>query len=154
LADSEDPGAPQDDAAGPTSDSDAVDGSDDEDGQPVVSMVVDHSPDSARLILFSSPTFLSDTAIGLATEATQSRYLAPLTLIQNAIDWSLEDRGLLALRGRGQYSRLLEPIGREQRILLETLNYILALGGLGLVYLAHRTLRRRRARALAAMLEG
>ncbi|NBC48926.1 MAG: ABC transporter permease subunit [Gammaproteobacteria bacterium] len=122
--------------------------------QPVISTVVDHSPASARLILLGSSSFLSDTAITLATEATQSRYRAPLTLIQNAIDWSLEDRGLLALRGRGQYGRLLEPVGREQRILLESLNYLLALGGLGLVYALHRSLRRRRERRLARMLEG
>ena len=116
--------------------------------------VVEHSPSSARLILLSSSSFLSDTAISLATEATQSRYLAPLTLIQNAIDWSLEDPGLLALRGRGQYNRLLKPVGREQRILLETLNYLLALGGLALVFALHRLLHRRREKALAAILEG
>jgi len=121
---------------------------------PRLAGVVEHSPSSARLILLGSSSFLSDTAISLASEATQSRYLAPLTLIQNAIDWSLEDRGLLALRGRGQYSRLLEPVGREQRMLLETLNYLLALGGLALVFALHRLLRRRREQALAAILEG
>ncbi len=121
---------------------------------PVISGVVEHSPSTARLILLGSPSFLSDTAIGLATEATQSRYLAPLTLVENAIDWSLEDRGLLALRGRGQYSRLLEPVGREQRILIEALNYLLALGGLALIYALHRRLRHRREQALAAILEG
>ncbi|MEA1049211.1 Gldg family protein [Lamprobacter modestohalophilus] len=120
---------------------------------PRLSSVVEHSPSSARLILFGSSSFLSDTAISLATEATQSRYLAPLTLIQNAIDWSLEDRGLLTLRGRGQYNSLLEPVGREQRILLETLNYLLALGGLALVFALHRRLHRRREQALAAILE-
>jgi ABC-2 type transport system permease protein len=77
-----------------------------------------------------------------------------LTLVENAIDWSLEDRGLLALRGRGQYSRLLEPVGREQRILIEALNYLLALGGLALIYALHRRLRHRREQALAAILEG
>ncbi|WP_462322404.1 Gldg family protein [Halochromatium sp.] len=121
---------------------------------PRLAGVVEHSPSSARLILLGSSSFLSDTAISLATEANQSRYLAPLTLIQNAIDWSLEDRGLLALRGRGQYSRLLEPVGREQRILLETLNYLLALGGLALVFVLHRLLHQRRERSLAAILEG
>jgi ABC-2 type transport system permease protein len=45
-------------------------------------------------------------------------------------------------------------VGREQRILLETLNYLLALGGLMLVYALHRRLHRRRERALAAILEG
>jgi ABC-2 type transport system permease protein len=116
--------------------------------------VVERSPSSARLILIGSSTFLSDTAISLATEATRTRYLKPLELIQNAVEWSLEDRGLLALRGRGQFGRLLEPVGRQQRMLIEYLNYALALGGLVLVYWLHRMLQRRRERAYAEILAG
>ncbi len=123
-------------------------------GRQVVSPVVEHSPASARLIVFGSDSFLSDTAISLATEATQSRYLKPLELVQNAVDWSLEDRGLLALRGRGQFSRLLAPVGRQERIFWESLNYALAAAGLVLVYWLHRVLRRRREAALSAMLVG
>ena len=119
---------------------------------PVVSAVVEHSPPSARLMVLGSDSFLSDTAISLATEATQSRYLKPLELVQNAVEWSLEDRGLLALRGRGQFSRLLEPVGRQARMFWESLNYAWAAIGLGLVYWLHRRLRRRRERTLAAML--
>jgi len=121
---------------------------------PVISAVVDRSPASARLVLIGSSSFLTDTAISLASEATQSRYLKPLELVQNTLDWSLEDRGLLELRGRGQFSRLLDPVGREGRMFWEYLNYVLALGGLALVYLLHRVLRKRRERAYAAMLEG
>ena len=120
----------------------------------VVSTVVEHSPASARLILIGSSTFLSDTAISLATEATQTRYLKPLELVQNAVEWSLEDRGLLALRGRGQFGRMLEPVGREGRMLWEYLNYALALGGLALVYWLHRRLHRRRELAYAEALAG
>jgi ABC-2 type transport system permease protein len=138
----------------PESDSDA-----DEDAEnpeaakpPVISSVIDSSPESARLILIGSSSFLGDTAISLANEATQSRYLKPLELVQNAIDWSLEDRGLLSLRGQGQFGRLLDPIGREARLFWETLNYLLALGGLALVYALHRRARARRARYHAAIL--
>ncbi|MBK1647819.1 Gldg family protein [Rhabdochromatium marinum] len=120
----------------------------------VISGVIDHSPAAARLILIGSSSFLTDTAISLASEATQSGYLKPLEFIQNAVEWSLEDRGLLALRGRGQFSRLLEPVGRDSRMFWEYFNYILALGGLALVYVAHRKLRQRKERAQAAMLEG
>jgi ABC-2 type transport system permease protein len=119
---------------------------------PVVSGVVETSPASGRLILIGSSTFLSDTAISLATEATQSRYLKPLELIQNAVDWSLEDQGLLTLRGRGQFNRLLEPVGREGRIFWESLNYVLALAGLALVYWLYRRARIRRERLDAEIL--
>jgi ABC-2 type transport system permease protein len=125
-----------------------------EEKAPVISGVVESSPASARLILIGSSTFLSDTAIGLATEATRNRYLKPLELIQNAVDWSLEDQSLLTLRGRGQFSRLLEPVGREGRVFWEALNYLLALAGLALVYWLYRRARIRRERADTDMLAG
>jgi ABC-2 type transport system permease protein len=124
----------------------------DDDAESAVPAVVEHSPSSARLILIGSSSFLSDTAISLATEATQTQYLQPLELVQNAIEWSLEDRGLLTLRGRGQFSRLLEPISRGQRMFWEYLNYVLAAAGLALVYALHRLLRRRRERAYDLLL--
>ena len=120
--------------------------------KPVISGVIDSSPSSARLILLGSDAFLTDTAISLASEATQTRYQKPLELIQNAVEWSLEDRGLLALRGRGQYSRLLEPVGRGEQMFFEYLNYALALAGLGLLYLLARQSRARRERTLARYL--
>ncbi len=120
--------------------------------KPVVSGVIESSPASARLILIGSDAFLTDTAISLASEATQTRYQKPVELIQNAVEWSLEDRGLLALRGRGQYSRLLEPVGRGERMFFEYLNYALALGGLGLLYLLARQSRARRERTLGRYL--
>ena len=120
--------------------------------KPVISSVVESSPESARLILIGSSSFLTDTAISLANEATQSRYLKPLELVQNAVEWSLEDRGLLTLRGRGQFSRLLDPISQQGRMFWESLNYILALGGLVLVYWLYRGARARRQRDYAAIL--
>ncbi|MBK1645342.1 ABC transporter permease [Thiocapsa imhoffii] len=119
---------------------------------PVLSTVIENSPSSARLILIGSSTFLSDTAISLATEATQNRYLKPLELIQNAVETALEDQGLLTLRGRGQFSRLLEPLGREGRILWEALNYLLAFAGLALVFWIYRQMRRRHDQANAKLL--
>jgi ABC-2 type transport system permease protein len=110
----------------------------------VVPGVMDSSPASARVILIGSASFLTDAALGLATQATQTVYTKPLELIQNAVEWSLEDRGLLALRGRGQYSRLLMPLGPNERLFWEGLNYALALAGLALVYLLHRRARARR----------
>jgi ABC-2 type transport system permease protein len=118
----------------------------------VVSGVIESSPPSARLILIGSASFLTDTAISLASEATQTRYQKPIELIQNAVEWSLEDRGLLALRGRGQYSRLLEPLSREGRMFFEYLNYALALAGVGLLYWFARRARTRRDQAQALYL--
>jgi ABC-2 type transport system permease protein len=118
----------------------------------VVSGVVESSPASAKLILVGSASFLTDTAISLATEATRTVYTKPLELIQNAVDWSLEDRALLALRGRGQYSRLLVPLDRGEQMFWEYLNYALALGGLLLVYGLYRRSRQKRQRHYQALM--
>jgi ABC-2 type transport system permease protein len=120
--------------------------------QPVISGVVESSPASAKLILIGSASFLTDTAISLATEATRTVYTKPLELIQNAVDWSLEDRGLLALRGRGQYSRLLVPLDRGEQVFWEYLNYGLALAGLALVYWLHRRSRIKREKHYQALM--
>jgi ABC-2 type transport system permease protein len=119
---------------------------------PVISRVVESSPASARLILLGSSSFLTDPAISLANEATQSRYLKPIELMQNAVEWSLEDRGLLSLRGRGQFGRLLEPLSQQGRFFWESLNYLLALSGLGLVYWLYRSTRKRREHLYSAIL--
>jgi len=126
-----------------------------EEDKPTISGVVETSPPSARLILIGSASFLTDTAISLATEATRTVYTKPLELIQNAVDWSLEDRGLLSLRGRGQYSRLLKPLDRGQQLFWEYLNYALALAGLALVYGLHlRSRQKRRSHYAAVMSSG
>jgi ABC-2 type transport system permease protein len=104
--------------------------------------------------VIGSGSLLSDAALKLTAEATRTQYDKPLQFIENAIDWSLEDRGLLVLRGRGQYSRMLEPMSSEQQRFWEYLNYALALAGLGVVA-GWRALARRRRRAdQAALLAG
>ena len=119
---------------------------------PIISGVVESSPASAKLILIGSASFLTDTAISLATEATRTLYTKPVELVQNSVDWALEDRGLLALRGRGQYSRLLEPLDRGGQMFWEYLNYALALAGLALVYWLHRRSRLARQRRYAVLM--
>ncbi|MEA3275377.1 MAG: Gldg family protein [Pseudomonadota bacterium] len=138
LAEEPEEEATPEDTSGPEEDKQEV--------PPVISGVVKSSPASARLIVIGSPSFLTDTAISLATEATRSLYTKPVELIQNAVDWSLVDRGLLALRGHGQFSRLLMPLDREDQIFWEYLNYALALAGLALVYWLHRRSRAKRQR--------
>lgn len=118
--------------------------SSDKQGPPRVTGVIDHSPKSARLMLFGSATFASDTALSLATSATQTRYLGPVQLIQNAVDWSLEDPALLAIRGRSEFARMLRPLDHDAQLFWEYLNYALALLGLLIVYMVQRQLRARR----------
>ena len=103
-----------------------------------ITRMIERSPESARIILFASNTFLSDEMLNLATSGLGTRYLNPVQLVENAIDWSLEDRGLLSIRGRAHFSRTLDPLARESQVFWEYLNYGLALLGLLLVWLVHR----------------
>ena len=119
----------------------------------VIGRVLERSPDSARIILLASNTFLTDTSLDLASGAGGSRYLNPLQLVANCIDWSLEDRDLLSIRGRGHFARTLLPMDKDERMLWEYLNYGLAAVGLLAVWGVHRAIRaglRRREQMLIA----
>ncbi|MCZ6875011.1 MAG: Gldg family protein, partial [bacterium] len=108
------------------------------DQKPVISRVIGRSPESARLILFASNTFLTDSALDLASSGLRTRYLNSVQLVENAVDWSLEDRDLLGIRGRAHFSRTLPSLNRPAQVFWEYLNYGLALIGLLLVWLIRR----------------
>jgi ABC-2 type transport system permease protein len=118
----------------------------------VITRVIDRSPASARIIVFASSSFLTDTMLDLASSGTGTRYLKPVQLVENAIDWSLEDRGLLAIRGRAHFSRTLKPLDRESQLFWEYLNYGLPLLGLLLIALIRRQTNKRAATRYAAVL--
>jgi ABC-2 type transport system permease protein len=123
------------------------------DEKATITGVIGRSPESARIILIGSSSFLSDDVLSLVSEMDRTQYLTPLNFAQNLVDWSLEDRNLLALRARGgQFSRTLSPVKSGSQATWEYLNYALALLGLGLVYLVHRTSRRATRRKYLAML--
>lgn len=119
----------------------------------VISKQLDKSPESARIILFSSSTFLSDSLLGIGSTVNRTAYLAPVQLIANSVDWSLEDRGLLAIRGRSHFSRPLLPMDKDLQVIFEYLNYGLAFFGLFLVWLVRRRLVRGREKQHMALLQ-
>ncbi len=88
---------------------------------------IDKSPESARLFVFGSNTFLSDQTLSMIGSAAGTVYGNSLQLVANAVDWSLEDRGLLAIRSRGHFNRTLPPLPEAERMTLEYSNYGIAL---------------------------
>ena len=107
-----------------------------------ITSVIDHSPDSARLILVSSSTFFADQTESLISQSLGTHYVKPTEFAQNVIDWSLEDQGLLGIRSRGHFARTLVPLERDTQAFWEYLNYGLAVGGLALVWFLNRRRRR------------
>lgn len=110
------------------------------------------SPNSARLVVFGSTEFIDDALLQLSQSISGDRYLYNLQLVQNAVDWSVEDQDLLSIRSRGTFARLLEPLSKGQETLWEGLNYgvaLLALAAIGVVW----TMRRRREQPMALVEE-
>ncbi|MBY4677027.1 Gldg family protein [Marinobacterium arenosum] len=126
-----------------TADEDADDAS----HTPAPTGVIERSPESARIILFGSNDFLSDQVLQLVGAGDGIRDLSGLQLMANAVDWSLEDRALLAIRGRSHFNRTLPPLDADSQLTWEYLNYglaVLALGGVALLQRQRMKSRRRR----------
>ncbi|NJN81024.1 MAG: hypothetical protein HC802_01205 [Caldilineaceae bacterium] len=102
---------------------------------------IDQSPESARLVVFGSGDFLNDTVFSISSQISFDRYLNSLQLLQNAVDWSVEDLDLLDIRARGSYARVLEPLETSEESFWEIINYgvvLLALLAIGLIWAARR----------------
>jgi ABC-2 type transport system permease protein len=112
----------------------------------VVTSVIEHSPESARIILFASNDFLSDQVIQLAEASTNREQLNGLQLMQNTVDFSVADQNLLGIRSRGHFNRTLPPLQADQRLFLESGNYVLAIVFLLALAGLQHYLRRKKAR--------
>ncbi len=124
----------------------AATGAEGEENKPdqIIARMIDISPDSARIMVFGSNAFLSDTILGIGSSVMRTTYLGPVEMMANAVDWSLEDRGLLSIRGRSHFSRMLYPLSRESQLFWEYLNYGLAALGLVLIWLIKSRIRKRK----------
>jgi ABC-2 type transport system permease protein len=100
--------------------------------QPVVG-TIDASPTSSRLVVIGSGEFVDDIVLEISQSQFPDRYRNNLQLLQNAVDWGVEDEDLLSIRSRGTYVRLLRPMleGEQQR--WEFGNYAVALLGLAVI---------------------
>ena len=125
-----------------------------EEPEPVVTGMIDKSPESARIILIGSNEAFTDQTLQLSRAAANDRFVNSLEFLENVVDWALEDRALLSIRSRAHFARTLVPMTREQKAFWEYLNYGIVLLGLVLIYGGHRyhlrRLRDRYERMLAA----
>ena len=119
-----------------------------------ITSVIDHSAASARIMVIASNEFANDQALRISASSGTTKYLNSLQLVENTLDWSLEDRALLSTRGRGQFSRTLEPMEATKQLHWEIGNYVLISLGLLLVLGIFKAIRAKGfARERAVMLE-
>ena len=96
---------------------------------PQTGSVIEASPDTARLVVIGSSEFLTDMVFQISGSMSGDRYLNSLQLLQNAVDWSVEDLDLLGIRARGASARVLKPMAAGDQTVWEVLNYGIALAG-------------------------
>ena len=106
--------------------------------------VIEQSPGDTKLAVIGSGIFLADSVIDLQTQAMGTRYLSSLQFIQNLVDRLFEEPGLLALRGRGDYARMLDPLTRNQQQVREMVAIGAMFAGVLLLFLLARLQERRR----------
>lgn len=109
-----------------------------------IGSVIQRSPESARIIVFSSNDFLSDPVVSMAGMANGGQYLNSLQLMANTLDWALEDEGLMSIRARSNFNRTLPTLEQSTQAFWEYLNYALALVALVLVGLVQYRVKRAR----------
>jgi ABC-2 type transport system permease protein len=88
---------------------------------------IEVSPETARLVVIGSAEFIDDVILELSANIMGERYLNSLQLMQNAIDWSVEDLDLLSIRSRGTQAKVLKPMDEGEQSMWEGLNYAVAL---------------------------
>ncbi len=96
--------------------------------------VLEKSPDNARLVVIGSVEFLEDFALQLSANLSQDYYMNNLRLVQNAVNWAVEDEDLLAIRSRGSATHILRPLTEQQSTFWEVLSYLATLALLAVVY--------------------
>lgn len=111
-----------------------------------VNSVIKLAPDSARIILFSANDLVQDQVLQLIGGISQANYLNSLQLLVNSIDWSLEDRGLMSIRSRGNFNRTLPPMDHNEQLFWEYSNYGFAFVMLAGIAYWERQRRRRKHR--------
>ena len=106
--------------------SDSGESTDDETAE-VIASVIEKSPESSRLLIFSSNDFLSDQTLQMVGSSEGTLYLNSPQMIVNFVDWALEDESLTSIRARGNFNRTLDFQDETAQQIFEYLNYFLAI---------------------------
>lgn len=86
---------------------------------------INQSTGDSRLVVFGSSGFIDDLPLQLSSQLTQDYVVNNLRLLQNAVDWSVEDTDLLSIRSRGSATRVLIPLDTQQQTFWEVSIYII-----------------------------
>ncbi|PIE18585.1 MAG: ABC transporter permease [Proteobacteria bacterium] len=97
------------------------------------SRVIARAPKQARLAVIGTADMVDDQVLSISRQSGGERFINNLRLVQNLVDWAVADTDLLSIRSRGTYARTLRPLEPGEGRSWETINYLIALLGLGLL---------------------
>ena len=86
---------------------------------------ISQSSPNGRLVVFGSAGFIDDFPLQLSSRLTQDYVVNNLRLLQNAVDWSVEDTDLLSIRSRGSATRVLISMDTKQQTFWEIFIYVI-----------------------------
>lgn len=86
---------------------------------------IKESPDDARLVVVSSSSFISDIVLSISRQTGSDRWTTNVQLLQNLVDWSVEDVDLLSIRSRGTFARVLMPMDSKTATQWELALYLI-----------------------------
>tara|TARA_R110001599_G_scaffold353459_1_gene592743 strand:- start:454695 stop:457550 length:2856 start_codon:yes stop_codon:yes gene_type:complete len=115
--------------------------------------LLSRSPESARIMLYSSNDFMDDQVLSAQVMASGTQYLGPVELLLNSLDWALQDDELLRIRSRAHFNRTLPPMEQQAQAMVEYINYGLAVIWLVFLALVHWLRSKLRKRRYATRLE-
>lgn len=95
--------------------------------------VIKASPDTSRVMVVGSASFINDMVLGLSRQTGSDRFQNNLQFAQNLVDFGVADTALLEIRSRGTFARTLVPLEASEKTLYEVLNYAYAALALGLI---------------------
>ena len=113
--------------------------------------LAEHSTPDTRIVVFGSSAFVSDDVLGLAQQLESELASSNVELVHNAVDWSLADTDLLAIRSNNAAARAL-ILGERSPANWIQINVVIAVVGLLLV-VAIVILRRRSVRPITTAKE-
>jgi len=88
-------------------------------------VTINQSSTSSRLVVFGGAGFIDDFPLQLSSRLTQDYVVNNLSLLQNAVDWSVEDTDLLSIRSRGSSTRVLMSLDTKEQTFWEVGIYVI-----------------------------
>ncbi|MFK8027357.1 MAG: Gldg family protein [Gammaproteobacteria bacterium] len=99
----------------------------------------------SKLIVIGSSALFTDNFLDKMSQVLRNEYRRPVQLMQNLIDWSLEDKSLLGvLRKHSRFTRTLTTLNEQEKKEWEYINYGLGMLGLLLIGLTRIYLNKRK----------